>query len=156
MRLGLFSLAPFPSIPAQDEARDVPCHAVLSRAMLSHAVPCHAVPHSGTHVPHTLSSAVNTSSASARSLTEHLPGPSSPHSLVPVRHWGPGRILLAGPCIMHCLFFSTFPVCNSIRQTAVLLIQWCLIFDFLKYRKWMRRQCAGDPLYMSSNIYLNI
>lgn len=153
MWLGLFSLPPFPSIPLQDQACNVPHCAVLSHAVLCHAVPCAGIcPSHSTCVPHTLGSAINTSSASARSLPEHPPGPSTPHSPIPVRHWGPGRILLVGPCIMHCLFV----VCNSIRQTAVLLIQWCLIFDFLKYHKWMGRQCAGDPLYMSSNTYLNI
>lgn len=150
--LGL--LAPWLSIPVQDEAQDV-------SHVLCHTVPCHAMPHSdtcplhSTHVPHTLGSVIDTSSASARSPLEHPPGPSTLHSPVPVRRQGPGRILLVGG-IMRCLFVSTFPLCNLIRQAVVLLIQWCLIFNFLKYHKWMGRQRTGDPLYMSSNTYLNI
>lgn len=143
----------------QDEAQDGPC--VLCRTMQCHAMLCNAMAHSGmcplhgTHVPRTLGSAIDTSSAGARSPPEHPPGSSNLHSLVPIWRRGPGRILLMGPCIMHCLFVSTFPVCNSIRQTVVLLIQWCLIFDFLKYHKWMGQRMS-DPLYMSSNTYLNI
>jgi len=139
---------------------------------MSHAAPCHPTPRCptphravprpgtrpshGTRVPRTLGSAVDTSSAGARSPPEHPPGPSTPHSPDPVRRRAPARVPLATPCTLHRLFVSTFPGCHSIRQASCSLIQWCLIFDFLKYHKWMGRQCAGDALYMSSNTYLNI
>lgn len=128
----------------------VPCHAMSCRDTLA-CVPCVA------HMFLTPSALPLTPAAPVLAPYQGtLPASSTPHSLNPVQRWGPGRILLTGPCIMHCLFVSTFPICNSIRQTAVLLIQWCLIFDFLKYHKWMGRQRTGNPLYMSSNTYLNI
>lgn len=140
----------------------MPCHAILCcpmpcRAVSSHPMPCHAVSHSSTSLTWRTCSSHPQRCHQHQQCRYPLPArtlswTSTRPCPVPVA----GRVLLAGPCIMHCLFVSAFPVCNSIRQTVVLLIQWCLIFDFLKYHKWMGRQLAGHPLYMSSNTYLNI
>lgn len=125
---------------------------------MPHAVLSHAVAHV-LHMSHmflTPLALLWTPAVPVPAPHRYPPVPSTTHSPVHAWHQELGRTLLVGPCIMHCLFVSTFPVCNSIKQTAVLLIQWCLIFDFLKHHKWMGRQHTGDPLYMSSNIYLNI
>lgn len=133
-------LALLPSIlPVQDEARDIPCR----------AVPCAPALHATRFSHH--GSAVGASSTGP--CPSWPPAPVQPgHSRCRCR----GHILLARATHYALFIRQHFSLCNSISQAAVLLIQWCLIFYFLKYHKWMGRKHEDDPLYMSSNTHFNV